>query len=361
MMTTHDILREAVKRNASDIHMPVNRPPTLRVHGRLQNISDELLTAAHVTQFIRDIANKKHLEQLEQQGGADFSYELDGTYTFRVSIFKQRMMPGAVLRLIPPNKLTLEEIGFGERVREMLFRPRGLILVTGPTGSGKSTTLAAMVDLMNRERDCNIITIEDPIEYRHEHKRSIVIQREVGEDVPSFEEAIVRALRQDPDVILVGEMRNLETIEAAIRAAETGHLVMSTLHTTGAVRTVDRIVDVFPPGNRDEVRTQLAGSLVAIISQQLVPRKDGNGRIGAFEIMFNTPSISAYIRENKSFRIISDLQTGAKFGMCSMDAYLLKLYLSQVISYQDMMAGCYDAELLKKLLSEYASGKKFEG
>ncbi len=358
MMTVREILDTAIKELASDIHIAVARPPTLRVHGRLKPLADKAMTPEQTAAFVREISPEKHLERLEKNGGSDFSYVLNDTHVFRVSIFKQRSVIGCVLRLIPEKKLTIEEIGLSNKVTDLLFKPRGLILLTGPTGSGKSTTLAAMVDHINRERECNIITIEDPIEYRHEHSKSIVIQREVGEDVPSFEEAIVRALRQDPDVILVGEMRNLETIAAAIRAAETGHLVMSTLHTTGAARTVDRIVDVFPTNNRDEIRTQLAGNLLCVISQQLLPRRDGAGRIAAFEVMFNTPSISAYIRENKTYRIISDLQTGAKQGMCTMDSCLLKLYVDGVITYNDMMTASYDEEMLKKLLSSYALEKK---
>ncbi len=357
-MTPQEILRNAVERGASDIHIAVGKPATLRIDGMLCSIDDSLMTPEETSSFVRAISPEKHLTALEKNGGSDFSYTLDDKYNFRVSIFKQRTFSGCVLRLIPNEKLELKNIGIGEEVTQMLFKPRGLILVTGPTGSGKSTTLAAMIDLINRERQCNIITVEDPIEYRHDHSKSIIIQREVGEDVPSFEEAIVKALRQDPDVILVGEMRNLETISAAIRAAETGHLVMSTLHTTGAARTVDRIVDVFPSNNRDEIRTQLAGNLLCVISQQLVKRKDGDGRVAAFEIMINNPAIASHIRENKTFRINSDLQTGAKHGMFTMDSYLAKLYVDGVISYQDMIDKCYDLESLKKLLNVYASDVK---
>ncbi len=353
-MTTREILGEAIKIGASDIHMAVGRPPTFRLHGRLTTNSTDLLTPEDTEAFVKDISTARHLKNLEEKGGSDFSYMLDNKYMFRVSIFLQSKMMGAVLRLIPENKMTLDDIGLGENIVELLYKPRGLILLTGPTGSGKSTTLAAMVDIINTTRECNIITIEDPIEYRHEHKKSIIIQREVGEDVESFEEAIVKAMRQDPDVILVGEMRNLETISAAIRAAETGHLVFSTLHTTGAARTVDRIVDVFPASHRDEIRTQLAGNLVCVISQQLMRKKTG-GRIAAHEIMITTPSIAAYIRENKTHQIISDLQTGAQYGMCTMDSSLFKLYLNEIITYQDMMNSCYDRKLLSKLLNEYAS------
>jgi twitching motility protein PilT len=357
-MNTLDILRQAIDAEASDIHMTVGRPPTVRVFGSLKTLNDTPLTSEEIMSFVKDITPESHLRLLDVQGGSDYSYVLDGTHSFRVSIFKQQNSPSCVLRLIPPYMMDLGAIGLGEKVVDILKKQRGLILITGPTGSGKSTTLAAMIDVINSTRECNIITVEDPIEYRHHHKKSIVVQREVGEDVPSFDEAIIRALRQDPDVILVGEMRNYETIEAAIRAAETGHLVMSTLHTTGAVRTVDRIVDVFPPTHRDEIRVQLAGVLLCVVSQQLIPRVDGNGRIGAFEVMFNTPSISAYIRDNKSYRIMSDLQTGAKFGMKTMDGSLLKLYLDEIISYQEMIDRCYDRDLLHKLLEDYATEAK---
>jgi len=354
MLTTAEILSAAVTRDASDVHIAAGCLPTLRVHGRLVPLGDTALTPEDTLRFVREIAPAKHLDLLATRGGSDFSYEFQAKYLFRVSIFKQRGMASVVMRLIPGTTRPLADIGLGDHVHALLNRPRGLVLVTGPTGSGKSTTLAAMVDCINRERDCNIITIEDPIEYRHTHNKSIVVQREVGEDVPSFEEALVRALRQDPDVILVGEMRNLETIEAAVRAAETGHLVFSTLHTTSAARTVDRIVDVFPANHRDEIRTQLSGTLLAVISQQLLPRI-GGGRVAAFEIMFNTTSIAAYIRDNKTYRIISDLQTGAKFGMCAMDMSLMTLYTQNQITYGDMLAACYDRDSLQKMLDNYAA------
>jgi twitching motility protein PilT len=352
MLTPDQIMQAAVDADASDIHMEVGLPPTLRINGDLQKLDDDIITVDRAWAYIKHIARERHLDELEHKGGSDFAYEFNEIYFFRVSIFRQQRRPGCVMRLIPPYKRSLEAIGLGEKVTEILYKPRGLVLITGPTGSGKSSTLAAMIDHVNKHRSCNIITIEDPIEYRHDHGTSIVVQREVGEDVPSFEEAIVKALRQDPDVILVGEMRNLETIEAAIRAAETGHLVFSTLHTTGAVRTVDRIVDVFPANHRDEVRMQLSGSLQCVISQQLLPLKDEEGRIAVFEIMFNTPSIAAYIRENKTFRITSDLQTGAKYGMTTMDASLLKHYLAGRITYQIMVERCYDRDSLDKLLRD---------
>jgi twitching motility protein PilT len=252
----------------------------------------------------------------------------------------------------------LEQIGLPPQIKDLLFKPRGLILVTGPTGSGKSTTLASMLNIVNEERDCHIITIEDPIEYYHNHKKSMVTQREIGVDVPTFKEALRRALRQDPDVILVGEMRDLETMEAAISAAETGHLVFATLHTTGAAATVDRIVDAFPTDQQEQVRTQLSVGLVAVISQLLLVRADKPGRVAAFEIMINTSSIASLIRDNKTYRITSDIQTGAKHGMITMDAHLMALYEAGQIKYEDLITKAHDANSIVQKLQEQAGAKK---
>ena len=271
---------------------------------------------------------------------------------FRVSVLKAKGHIGLVLRQIPSKLMTLDEIGLPVQVKELLFRPRGLILVTGPTGSGKTTTLACMLNLINIERDCHIITIEDPIEYYHEHNKSIVTQREIGVDVPSFSEALRRALRQDPDVVLVGEMRDLETMTAAITAAETGHLVFATLHTTGAARTVDRIVDAFPTGQQSQVRTQLASGIVAVISQLLLVRADGPGRVAAFEIMISTSAIQALIRDSKTYRITSEIQTGAKWGMITLDAYLMALYQAGKIKYEDLITKSQDPESIVMKLEE---------
>jgi twitching motility protein PilT len=248
--------------------------------------------------------------------------------------------------------MSLDGIGLPPQVKELLFRPRGLILVTGPTGSGKTTTLASMVNLINEERDAHIITVEDPIEYYHNHKKSVLTQREIGVDVPSFSEALRRALRQDPDVILVGEMRDLETMTAAITAAETGHLVLATLHTTGSARTVDRIVDAFPMGQQAQVRTQLASGIIAVISQLLLVKADGPGRVAAFEIMISTPAIQALIRESKTYRITSEIQTGAKWGMITLDAHLMALYEAGKISYEDLITKAQDPESIVVKLEE---------
>jgi twitching motility protein PilT len=307
---------------------------------------------------MKSISSPDHQQKLREQGGTDFGFGFGDAARFRVSIFKQKGNIGIVLRQIPSRFLTLEAIGLPPQVKELLFRPRGLILVTGPTGSGKTTTLASMVNVINHERDCHVITVEDPIEYYHDHKKSVITQREIGVDVPDFAEALKRALRQDPDVILVGEMRDLETMEAAITAAETGHLVFATLHTTGAARTVDRIVDAFPTNQQEQIRTQLSVSIVAVISQLLLVRPDGHGRIAAFEVMISTPSIQALIRDNKTFRITSDIQTGAKYGMITLDAHLMALYQAGQINYEDLVTKAQDPTTMIQKLEEQMGQKR---
>ena len=339
-----DLLDLAVQENASDLHLSVGLPPVLRLHGALAPLDAEPLKPADTERLMRSITPEQHVKGLEAEGGADYGYGFGDRARFRVSIFRQKGNVGMVMRQIPSKLLTLEDIGLPAQLKDLLFKPRGLILVTGPTGSGKSTTLASMLNIINEERDCHIITIEDPIEYYHEHKKSVVTQREIGEDVPTFKEALRRALRQDPDVILVGEMRDLETMEAAITAAETGHLVFATLHTTGAARTVDRIVDAFPTNQQEQIRTQLSTSIVAVISQILMPRKDRPGRIAGFEIMLATPSIRSLIRDNKTFRITSDIQTGAKWGMQTLDAHLIDLWRTGKIPYEELVTKAQDTE-----------------
>ncbi|HRV30369.1 MAG TPA: type IV pilus twitching motility protein PilT [Kiritimatiellia bacterium] len=339
-----DLLELAVQEGASDLHLAVGLPPIMRIHGSLAPLDAEPLRPEDTERLLHSFAPEHHIKLLDEQGGSDFGFGFGEMARFRVSIFRQKGHVGIVLRQIPSKMLTLEEIGLPPQTRDLLFKPRGLILVTGPTGSGKTTTLASMLNIINQERDCHIITIEDPVEYYHTHQKSVVTQREIGVDVPTFKEALRRALRQDPDVILVGEMRDLETMEAAITAAETGHLVFATLHTTGAARTVDRIVDAFPTNQQEQVRTQLSTSIVAVISQILLPRKDVPGRIAAFEIMIATPSIRALIRDNKTFRITSDLQTGAKWGMQTLDSHLLELWRAGKISYEDLVTKAQDTE-----------------
>lgn len=345
MLEMNDILEECIRQGASDIHLSVGRPVTIRVHGVLVNLNSDVLKPADTEALMKSITSDANRQRTEEIGGVDFGFAYGTKARFRVSVFKQKGVYGVVLRMIPTKLLSFDEIGLSKTVVDLLYRHRGLILVTGPTGCGKSTTLATMIDFINQQRDCHIISIEDPIEYFHNHKKSIVSQREVGVDVQSFSEALVKALRQDPDVILVGEMRDLATMEAAITAAETGHLVFATLHTTGAARTVDRIIDAFPSHQQEQIRTQLSVSLVAVVSQILIP-KIGGGRVASHEVMITTAAIGNLIRENKTFRITSDIQTGAKHGMYTMDSYLLKLYKEHKITYEDMIQRSYDPEQL---------------
>ena len=345
-----DLLNLVVEEGASDLHIEVGVPPVLRLSGALAPLDAEILQPEDTERMIKSIASDMHIQKIREEGGVDFGFAFEDKARFRVSCFKQKGHMGAVLRQISNTLLTMEQIGLPPSLKDLLFRPRGLVLVTGPTGSGKSTTLASMINIINEERDVHIITIEDPVEFYHDHKKSVVIQREIGVDVPSFEDALRRALRQDPDVILVGEMRDLETMEAAVSAAETGHLVFATLHTTGAARTVDRIVDAFPTDQQEQIRSQLAGSLLAVISQVLLPRIDKPGRVAAFEIMISTPSIQALIRDAKTFRITSDIQTGAKYGMNTLDSHLLDLYQQEIISYGEMITKAQDPQgILQKL------------
>src|SRR5436190_10603852 len=300
---------------------------------------------------MRSITSEDHIQHVRERGGADFGFAFGELARFRVSVFKERGNFAMVLRQIPSKLLTMEQIGLPPSVRELLYKPRGLVLVTGPTGSGKTTTLASMLNIINEERDdAHLITIEDPIEYYHKHKKSVVTQREVNVDVPNFAEALRRALRQDPDVILVGELRDLETMEAAITAAETGHLVFGTLHTTGAAKTIDRLVNAFPINQQETIRIQLSTVLQAVISQLLLPRIDKPGRVAVYEIMINTPAIAALIRDNKTFRINSDIQTGAKYGMVTLDGFLMEKYLQGWISREEVINKAQDpATVLQKL------------
>ncbi len=331
------LLQACVKQGASDIHITVGQPPVFRLHGRMRKLETKVLEAEDTVALMKSITPERCQRELQEIGSTDFGFAFGELARFRVSVFKQRGFTAMVLRQIPNEKLSMEVLGLPPRVRDLCMRPRGLFLVTGPTGSGKSTTLASMIDYINTTVDHHIITIEDPIEFYHEHKKSTVNQREVGVDVPSFAEAIKRALRQDPDVILVGEMRDLETIETAITAAETGHVVFGTLHTNSAQGTVNRIIDVFPNSQQDQIRTQLASSIIGIISQTLLPRI-GGGRVAAHEFLVVTPGIANLIRENKIFRITSEIQTGAKYGMVLMDDALFKLWEAEKVSKEDVLA-----------------------
>ena len=347
----NDLLELMVDQEASDLHVQVNQPPTLRISGSMVPVDGPPLKSADTKALMQAITSDAMQEQLNTRGGADFGFAFADRARFRVSVMKAKGNYGMVLRTIPNEMFGLRQIGLPDHVKELLTRPRGLILVTGPTGSGKSTTLASMVNWINENRDGHIITIEDPIEYFHDHKNCIVTQREIGNDTPSFSEALRGALRQDPDVILVGEMRDLETIEAAVSAAETGHLVFGTLHTTGSARTVDRIVDAFPDSTKDQIRTQLASSIVAVISQVLL-KKIGGGRIAAFEIMVTTTSVAALIRENKTYRITSEIQTGSQYGMISLDAHLSSLVNRGLVEPNEALEKSQNPNELKQKFRE---------
>lgn len=348
-----DLLQLMVSEGSSDLHIRVGVPPVIRVHGVLARVDGPVMSPEDTEELMRSITSEDHIQHVRERGGADFGFAFGELARFRVSVFKEKGNFGMVLRQIPTRLLELDKIGLPPSVRELLYKPRGLILVTGPTGSGKSTTLASMVNVINELRDdAHIITIEDPIEFYHKHKKAIVTQREIHVDVPSFAEALRRALRQDPDVILVGEMRDLETIDAAITAAETGHLVFGTLHTTGAAKTVDRIVNAFPTNQQEQIRIQLSTVLQAVISQLLIPRIDKPGRVAIFEIMVNTPSIGALIRDNKTFRLNSDIQTGGKYGMVTLDSFLLDKYMAGMIAREEVITKAQDPITIQAKLQE---------
>ncbi|MEM7683010.1 MAG: PilT/PilU family type 4a pilus ATPase [Planctomycetota bacterium] len=348
------LLDTVIKQEASDLHLTVGKPPTVRMSGRLIELKTRTLESADTVSLMKAIAPERCQNELQEEGSSDFGFaygdmdDPDNSARFRVSIFKQKGNTALVLRRIPNRLLDIETIGLPKIVTELIRRPRGLFLVTGPTGSGKTTTLASMINHINEQLDRHIITIEDPVEYYHPHKKSIVNQREVGvgNDVPAFSEALRRALRQDPDVILVGEMRDLETIESAVEAAETGHLVFGTLHTTGAAGTINRLIDAFPVTQQAQIRVQLSVSLMAVLSQQLLKRIDKRGMVAAYEFMVVTPGIANLIRDNKSFRIDSSIQTGRKFGMQLLDDHLWSLYERGIIDPGDMIDRAKSPEVL---------------
>ncbi|WP_428937561.1 type IV pilus twitching motility protein PilT [Fontivita pretiosa] len=329
------LLETCVRRGASDLHLAVGKPPTLRLHGHLRELQTKVLEPEDTIALMKSITPERIQQEYEEQGSGDFGFAYGDEARFRVAIFKQKGYCSLVLRKIPNKIMTFEEIGLPKMAEQICRRPRGIFLVTGPTGSGKTTTLACMINYINENFDRHIITIEDPIEYYHPHKKSIVVQREVGVDVPNFAEALRRALRQDPDVMLVGEMRDLATISTAITSAETGHLVFATLHTSGAASTINRVIDAFPTDQQEQIRVQLANNLIAVLSQALCPRIDMEGRIAAYEFMYVTPAIQNLIRENKSFRIDSEIQTGKKYGMQLLDDHLWQLFQSGKISAEE--------------------------
>src|SRR5438876_504510 len=341
-----DLLQLVVAEGASDLHLRVGVPPVIRLHGVLRRVEGPPLRQEDTEELMLSVTSEDHIQQVRERGGADFGFAFGELARFRVSVFQAKGEFGVVARQIPSKLLTLEQIGIPPSVRELLYKPRGMVLVTGPTGSGKTTSLASMINIINEERDdAHIVTIEDPIEYYHKHKRSVVTQREINVDVPNFAEALRRALRQDPDVVLVGEMRDLETIDAAI---------------TGAAKTIDRIVNAFPVNQQEQIRIQLSTVLQAVISQLLLPRCDKPGRVAIFEIMINTPSIAALIRDNKTFRINSDIQTGAKFGMVTLDSFLIDKYQQGMISQEEVITKAQDPTTILTKLQEIQSAKQAE-
>ena len=349
------LLNACIKQGASDIHITVGQPPVFRLHGRMRKLETKVLESDDTVALMKSITPDRCQRELQEMGTADFGFAFGDAARFRVSVFKQRSNIAMVLRQIPNDKLTPEQLGLSDVVVKLVLRPRGLFLVTGPTGSGKSTTLASLVNFINETCDHHIITIEDPIEFYHDHIQSTINQREIGVDVPSFSDAIRRALRQDPDVILVGEMRDLETIEAAITAAETGHVVFGTLHTNSAQGTINRIIDAFPGNLQDQIRTQLSTSIIGVLAQTLLPRITG-GRVAAYEILVVTPAIANLIRENKTFRINSAIQTGAKFGMQLMDDALFSHWQNGIVAVDEVMSKAQRPDDLNKRIVAAMAG-----
>jgi twitching motility protein PilT len=352
----NDYLFDVIREGASDLHITVGLPPMVRVNGEVQPLDYPPLTANITRELVYDILSNDQRQRLENDWELDFSYTLPRTARFRVNVYFQKGTLGAAFRTIPQEVLNLHKLGLPRAVEDMTEKPRGLVLVTGPTGSGKSTTLAAMIDKINETKNEHIMSVEDPIEFLHNHKKCIVNQREVNQDTKSFAQALKHVLRQDPDVILVGEMRDLETISLAVTAAETGHLVFGTLHTQDAPQTVDRIIDVFPPHQQHQVRAQLANALQGIITQTLIPRRDGKGRVVACEVLVPTPGVRNLIREGKTHQIYSAMQTGGKFGMQTMDAALVELMRKGLISREEAEKRSSNPEELRRLAGGTSSG-----
>lgn len=350
MKLLKDLLEMTIKKNASDLHLTIGIPPIVRINGKLTEIGSEKLKPGDTEKYAKEILGNSYEKYIEK-GEIDSSFSASGIGRFRVNVFKQRGSSAIAIRVVGLKVPTLNELKFPDVVRELTSFKRGMVLVTGPAGSGKSTTLAAMINEININRAANIITLEDPIEYLYKHNKSIINQREIGKDTVSYSSALRSILREDPDVILVGEMRDLETISIVLTAAETGHLVFSTLHTIGAAKTIDRIIDVFPPYQQQQIKIQLASVLKGVVSQQLITSVDGNKRICALEIMTVTDAIRNMIREGKTHQIESSIQTGAKYGMKSMDMSLAELYKNGLISKESVLACAVDKEMLSRLIT----------
>lgn len=348
MYNLDEILIQSVKSGASDIHLTTGRPPSYRIDGVLAPIEGERLTPQMLEELLMPLMDVRHRGELQDNGQTDFAYAIPGVGRFRVNVFKQRGTLASVMRSLPFNIPEPEQLGIPAEVVEMTSRKRGLILVTGPTGSGKSTTLASLLHVINRTYPYHIITLEDPIEYLHRHDKSVVNQREIGSDSTDYAQALRAALREDPDVILVGEMRDLETISTAITAAETGHLVFSTLHTIGADKTIDRIIDVFPPNQQQQIRIQLASVLECVVSQQLLKKADGSGRVAALEVLFANNAVRNLIRESKTYQIASIMQTNKRAGMQTMDDALYDLYMRKLIDADNAVTYAQDPVSMNK-------------
>ena len=354
MMDIMELLATTIANKASDLHITVGVPPMIRINGKLERMAETKLLPQDTLDLVKQVLTEKQWLELEQHGELDVSFARHGLGRFRVNMYKQRGSYGIAFRVLALEIPPMDTLKLPPVLKELAMKKRGLILVTGPTGSGKSTTLASMIDYINHNRSCHVLTLEDPIEYLHRHDKSMVNQREIGNDSDSFANALRASLRQDPDVILVGEMRDLETIGIALTAAETGHLVLSTLHTVGAVKTMDRIIDVFPTYQQQQIRIQLSSVVEGIVSQQLLPKVGGDGRIGAFEVMIATPAIRNLIREGKTHQIQSAIQTGNKFGMKTMDSSLMDLSHQGIISREDTLSYSVDRELMERQLLHIA-------
>lgn len=350
MYLLKDLMMKTIELNASDLHLTVGIPPKVRLNGKLVELGKEALVPQQTKEFALEILGR-NFEKYNEVGEYDIATEIEGVGRFRVNVFKQKGYDALALRYLTLDVPTLDQLKHPRIFKDLVQKKRGLILVTGPTGSGKSTTLAAMINEINISKANHIVTLEDPIEYLHKHKKSIVNQREVGNDTQSYANALRAVLREDPDTILVGEMRDLETISTAITAAETGHLVFSTLHTIGAAKTIDRIIDVFPPHQQQQIRTQLASVMQAVISQQLIETIDGKGRVAALEIMTMTSAIQNLIREGKTHQVESAIQTGTKFGMKTMDMALADLYKGMVISKEAALSYAVDIDVIKRMMN----------
>jgi twitching motility protein PilT len=351
-----DILLEVLERDASDLHLSVGAPPIIRINGLLERLDYPPLNPNDTRELVYSILSQEQRQRLENEWEIDFSYSVPGRARFRVNAYFQRNSIGAAFRLIPVEIKRLEDLGLPQQLHDLTRKPRGFVVVTGPTGSGKSTTLAAMIDAINETRSEHIMTIEDPLEFLHHHKKCMINQREVGADTKSFNRALKSVLRQDPDVILVGEMRDTETMSTALTAAETGHLVFATLHTQDAPQTIDRIIDVFPPHQQEQIRVQLSTTLMGVCTQQLLPTRGGRGRCVACEILIPTAAVRNLIREGKTHQIYSVMQTGSQYGMQTMDASLADLVRRGMITQELALNRAHDREGLKRLLPMAASG-----